>query len=209
MNELGFDPSGSTARSTRDVIIQAAWECFRQFGPRKTTIADISRAANLSRGTVYLYFKDKSAILQATAENASKSFYAALADSMRGLVSLEEQFASAAVFVCRSKQQLRHWEKLFDAEAVAVLLTSDGVLLRECVEFLSPYIESATATGEVRADLDVGSAAEWFARILFSLYSTPSPLLDLDDPATVKRFVESHVIAGFAPRRQTLSRANR
>ena len=36
MNELGFDPSGSTARSTRDVIIQAAWECFRQFGPRKT-----------------------------------------------------------------------------------------------------------------------------------------------------------------------------
>jgi hypothetical protein len=39
-------------------------------------------------------------------------------------------------------------------------------LLRECVDFLAPHLAAAKLTGEVRKDLDIQSAREWFARIL-------------------------------------------
>jgi hypothetical protein len=90
-------------------------------------------------------------------------------------------------------------EKYFDEEAVSLLLTKDAaVLLRECVDFLAPHLAAAKITGEVRKDLDIQSAGEWFARILFSLFSTPSSTLDMDDPEVVADFVRAHVVQGFA-----------
>jgi hypothetical protein len=85
------------------------------------------------------------------------------------------------------------------------------VLLRECVDFLAPHVAAAKLTGEVRKDLDVQSAGEWFARILFSLFSTPSSTLDMDNPDVVADFVRAHVVRGFAndrprPRRAADSR---
>jgi hypothetical protein len=55
------------------------------------------------------------------------------------------------------------------------------VLPGECVDFFAPYLSAAKLAGEFRNDLDVGAAGEWFARILFSLFSTPSSSLDMDE----------------------------
>ena len=72
------------------------------------------------------------------------------------------------------------------------------MLLRECVDFLAPHLAAAKLTGEVRKDLDIQASGEWFARILFSLFSTPSSTLDMDDPDVVADFVRAHVVRGFA-----------
>jgi hypothetical protein len=81
---------------------------------------------------------------------------------------------------------------------VSLLLTKNAaVLLRECAEFLSPYLTAAKLTGEVRKDLEVAAAGEWFARMLFSLFSTPSSTLDMDDDSVVAEFVRSHAVRGF------------
>jgi hypothetical protein len=66
-------------------------------------------------------------------------------------------------------------------------------LLRECVDFLAPHLAAAKLTGEVRKDLDIQCAGEWFARILFSLFSTPSSALDMDNPDVVEDFVRAHL----------------
>jgi hypothetical protein len=86
-----------------------------------------------------------------------------------------------------------------NADEVSLLLTKNAaVLLRECGEFLAPYINAAKLTGEVRKDLDVAAASEWYARMLFSLFSTPSSTLDMDDDEVVAAFVGAHVVRGFA-----------
>ena len=72
------------------------------------------------------------------------------------------------------------------------------MLLRECVEFFAPYLSAARLTGEVRKDLDVRAAGEWFARILFSLFSTPSSTLDMGNADVAAEFVRAHVVRGFA-----------
>jgi hypothetical protein len=93
---------------------------------------------------------------------------------------------------------LPSWGEAFDAERVALITTVySTVLLTDFITFLSPYLEIAKTRGEVSADLDVGAAAEWVARLFFSLFTTPSPHLDFDDPEVARAFVETFAVAGL------------
>ncbi|OBF62473.1 TetR family transcriptional regulator [Mycobacterium sp. 852002-53434_SCH5985345] len=193
------------AADTRELIVESAYACFRKQGLQKATIVDIARTAGVSRSTIYEYFSDKRAIIEACAEHASEWFYREMSRAMDRGGSLEEKLSQAAVFVTQARRSIAS-EKYFDEDAVSLLLTKDAaVLLRECVDFFAPYLLAARLTGEVRKDLDIEAAAEWFARILFSLFSTPSSIRDMDDPEVAAEFVRAHVVRGFAgdrPRRR-------
>src|ERR1700748_287857 len=168
------------AADTSELIVKSAYACFRKQGLQKTTIVDIAKTANVSRSTIYEYFSDKGAILEACAEQASEQFYREMSNAMDQGGTLEEKLSRAAVFVTQARRVIASG-KYFDEDAISLLLTKDAaVLLRECVDFFAPYLSAAKLTGEVRKDLDVVAAGEWFARILFSLFSTPSLSLDLD-----------------------------
>jgi AcrR family transcriptional regulator len=187
-----------TGADTRELIIESAYTCFRKQGLQKATIVDIARAARVSRSTIYEYFRDKAAIIEACAEHTSEQFYRQMSTAMDRGGSLEDKLARAAVFVTQARRVIAS-EKYFDEEAVSLLLTKDAaVLLRECVDFLAPHLAAAKLTGEVRKDLDIQASGEWFARILFSLFSTPSSTLNMDDPDVVTDFVRAHVVQGFA-----------
>jgi AcrR family transcriptional regulator len=187
-----------TTTDTRVVIIEAALKCFRTQGLRKTTIVDITRTAGVSRSTVYEYFGDKAAIVEACAEHVSQLFYRELALAMDRGRTLEDRLSRAAIVVTRGRQLIEP-EKYFDADEVNLLLTKNAaLLLRECGEFLTPYLTAAKLTGEVRKDLDVEAAAEWFSRILFSLFTTPSTRLDTSDTEAVSAFVREHAVRGFS-----------
>jgi hypothetical protein len=56
--------------------------------------------------------------------------------------------------------------------------------------------------------LDVEAAAEWFSRILFSLFTTPSARLDTTDPQVVSAFVREHAVRGFAGQSPSRPRRN-
>jgi AcrR family transcriptional regulator len=188
----------ATATDTRELIVESAYTCFRKQGLQKATIVDIAKTAGVSRSTIYEYFRDKSAIVEACAEHASEQFYRQMSTAMDRGSSLEDKLSRAAVFVTQARRVIAS-EKYFDEEAISLLLTKDAaVLLRECVDFLAPHLAAARLTGEVRKDLDIQSAGEWFARILFSLFSTPSSTLDMDDPDVVAEFVRAHLVRGFA-----------
>jgi AcrR family transcriptional regulator len=196
----------TTAADTREVIIEAAIACFGRHGLTKTTVVDIARAADVSRSTVYEYFRDKAEIVEACAEHSSQKFYREMAKAIGKGDSLEDKLTLAAVFVTRARRFLEP-EMYFDADEASLLLTKNAaVLLRECGEFLAPYLAAAKLTGEVRKDLDVVAAGEWFARMLFSLFSTPSSTLDMDDDEIVADFVRSHVVRGFTNDRAGRSR---
>lgn len=189
------------ATDTRELIVESAFICFGRQGLDKATIVDIAKQAGVSRSTVYEYFSDKGAIVEACAEHASERFYCEMSKAMDRGGSLEDKLSRAAVFVTQARRAISS-EKYFDEDAISLLLTKDAaVLLRECVDFFAPYLSAARLTGEVRRDLDVEAAGEWFARILFSLFSTPSSTLDMDDPEVAAEFVRAHVVRGFASER--------
>lgn len=191
--------TNATALDTRAVLISAAFACFRTQGLRKTTIVDIARAAEVSRSTFYEYFGDKETIVEACAEAASQRFYRKLARAIErdGGSTLEEKLVRAGIFVAQARRLVEP-ELYFDQELIDLMLTKSAVpILRDCSEFLAPYMSAARLTGEVRSDLDIHSAAEWFARMLLSLFTTPSPYINLSDDNAVAGFVRPYVVRGF------------
>jgi AcrR family transcriptional regulator len=198
----------ATATDTRGAIISAAFACFRNFGLRKTTIVDIARAADVSRSTFYEYFRDKETIVEACAEAASQRFYRNMAKAIDrdGGSTLEDKLVRAAVFVTQARQVVEP-EAYFDQQEVNLMLTKNAAtLLAECSEFFAPYVAAARVTGEVRSALEISTATEWFARMLFSLFTTPSPYIDMRDDDAVANFVRPYVVRGFTEDRATKAR---
>jgi AcrR family transcriptional regulator len=98
----------ATATDTREVIIESAIGCFGRQGLTKTTVVDIARAADVSRSTVYEYFRDKAEIVEACAEHSSQRFYREMARAMGRGESLEDKLTLAAVFVARAVRRARN-----------------------------------------------------------------------------------------------------
>ncbi|ULE35559.1 TetR/AcrR family transcriptional regulator [Mycobacterium sp. IDR2000157661] len=197
----------AVAVDTRDAIISAAFACFRTRGLAKTTIVDIARAAEVSRSTFYEYFRDKETVVEACAEAASQRFYRNMAKAIdrHGGSTLEGRLVRAAVFVCQARQVVEPEAYFDDAEVNLMMTKNAATLLKECADFFAPYVTAARLTGEVRADLEVATATEWFARMLFSLFTTPSPTIDMRDDDAVADFVRAYVVNGFLdglPRRR-------
>ena len=87
------------------------------------------------------------------------------------------------------------------AEEPEAFAETVGVGLREMMPgmavFWHPYLEAARSCGEVRADLDVARAGEWVMRVVLSLVTVPGDAVDIDDPSSVRCFVEEFVVVGL------------
>ncbi|ORV52162.1 TetR family transcriptional regulator [Mycobacterium florentinum] len=65
MNQLGR-PVGADSEETRRRIITAAMRCVAEVGYSQASIREIARAADMTSGSLYHYFPNKSELLHAT-----------------------------------------------------------------------------------------------------------------------------------------------
>lgn len=70
-------PKTEKSKYTKAKILQIAKEVFAQKGFQKTTVKDITKAADLGYGTFYLYFKDKKEVFNALVEQVEDELYTA------------------------------------------------------------------------------------------------------------------------------------
>lgn len=68
MREQLGRPVGANAEQTRRRILTAAMRCVAEVGYSQTTIREIARAADMTSGSLYHYFPNKSELLKATGE---------------------------------------------------------------------------------------------------------------------------------------------
>lgn len=58
----------------RDKILQAAIECFTNFGYEKTTMSDIGKRVGLNKASLYYHYKDKLALYNAVVEKIRSKY---------------------------------------------------------------------------------------------------------------------------------------
>jgi AcrR family transcriptional regulator len=177
-----------TAR--REQILAAARTCFLHHGLHNTSMQDLIAEAGLSVGAVYRYFKSKTDIINAIAENVAgvlatylKEIAARdlpLVESM-GLVldALDEQLGPDGNF----RLALQIW-------AEAVIDPAIGEIVRLRYESMrsafSIFAASAIRHGELPADADVDAVAA----VLFGMmpgYALQALLVGNPDKATYLR----------------------
>jgi AcrR family transcriptional regulator len=191
--------AGATDDSTRTRILQAALECFMQLGISRTSLHDVARHAQVSRGTVYRYFSERQELIDATIELRGQRYYQEAARKMDVHDTLAEQIGAFGEVVGRNVADFsRH--RLRDDESMFMRLSAsdrDGAL-RRMSHFLVPYVEAAKQRGEVRRDVDAEEGAEWLARMLMSVTAMQSSsAFDVRRPKTVGKFMATYGVAGL------------
>jgi AcrR family transcriptional regulator len=180
-------------------FLDAAVRCLERSGIRRTTMVQVADEAGVSRAWLYRNFPDKASLLGAALLRQDEVFWADARARISRRRSLAAQVAEAVSYSRRQQPgalvlRLRESEP----EACAAIL---GAGLRQAMPgmalFWRPYLEQARARGEVGADIDIARAAEWVMRIVLSLITVPGDAVDIDDPTSVRRFVEDFLVVGL------------
>ena len=82
----------------RRALLDAAYELFLERGTAKTSVEDITSRAKVAKGTFYLYFQDKGAVMQALLGRVSYQLLNDACEAVERQTGLES-FAEKMVFV--------------------------------------------------------------------------------------------------------------
>lgn len=201
VNERGGEITHLADRgSSADRILGAADNCFSRYGFRKTSMEDIAREAGVSRRSVYRHFPDKMILFHAVRDARAREYLDEIVRGTARVSGLSAQIEQVWRFTIRFLREdpIHAANHPSDPDSLARAVTTEGRdLLAMAMEVIIPLIEHARETGEVRGDLDVDRAAEWIARMVFSLAATPSVTFDRDDPEQTTAFIREFLVPGL------------
>jgi AcrR family transcriptional regulator len=187
--------------STADRILDAAETCMSRLGLRRVSMTDVALQAGVSRGSVYVHFRDRASLVDAVLTRVASRFVTSSAPAVRGRRTLAGQVGEAAVFIRRHLgDDLLTLRLPAEGESLMATLLSAQIdrLLVAWVDFWLPLLADAERRGEIRPGLDHRRASEWIVRIMLSFAVMPSVTFDVDNPDAVRSFVHDHLIAGLA-----------
>ncbi len=171
----------------RRQILDAARRCFRAKGLQNTTMQDLIQEADLSVGAVYRYFKSKTDIVAAIAEEIIRRFDPLLApdsptgpptllDGMRQVLRLvDQELGPDGVFPVA----LQVWGAATTDPALAAIVRERYTEIRTRLAILAA---AARETGELPADADPDAVAATLLSIAsgYALQRTLTGSPDLD-----------------------------
>jgi AcrR family transcriptional regulator len=102
----------TTQAARREHILDAAEECFARSGFRGTTMQDICKAAKVSAGALYLYFRSKEELIAGIAERDR----AKLAGKLSELAAAPDLLAALAKLAEYYGQEEPHYKRLLWVE---------------------------------------------------------------------------------------------
>jgi AcrR family transcriptional regulator len=168
--------------STRERILDAAFEAVTRFGLSRFTTLDVARLAGLSRQSVYRYFDSKDALIQALVVREEEAFLEGVRAAYARHHRLEDAMREATLFCLRTAREHPLLGRLLAMEPEVLLpylTTRGGPVISRARQVLE---ELAVGRAGVRTEL-VHRAADIGVRAIVSYTLTPSE----DDPEDIAR----------------------
>lgn len=185
------------AQSGREAILAAARTCYDKKGIAGTTLGDIAREARISRRTVYRYFENKGAIIQAIVDEQAMAF---LHEMQQALHKDTDDFPTLLkqymiYLVTKGPQAPGHQLLLGDknVQETRRYYFSSPVITGMWQNLMQKPFEKAQADGTIRPSLAFSDLTAWAARIVYSFIQSPV------DKKTLSRLLDEFVIAAITP----------
>ena len=152
------------AKGIREKIIDTSWELFHEKGFGETTINDIIREADISKGTFYYYFRSKDNLLDTLSEILDREYERLEKEEQEGMDSFDK--------LCWLNYEVhRYIENNINYSLLAYLYSAQIVkndtssLLdrnRYYYRYLARLIESGVRKGELTDKLTAGEMISLF-----------------------------------------------
>jgi len=180
-------------------ILEATYACVARWGLAKTTVEDAAREAGLSRATVYRYFPGgRDELVDAVVAWQYQQFFARLYEEVRDASSLDEVLERGLALARRSilEHEVLHKVLVTEPDVLLPKLTVESARTVALIAgFLVPYLVDE----ELAPGVDVHGAADYLARMILSLISSPGHW-DLAKPSEVAMLVRTELLAGVVAR---------
>ena len=164
-------------KPVRERLLDAAEGCLEQFGPQKTSMEDVARAAGMSRATVYRYFENRDALLLGVASRQASSLAAEAISYLAQFNTISDWLVEGLLFTLRELPSRPVFASLvtsLDSRASGNLFLGSTGLVQIGVNVLQPIFANAKAQGRLRDDVDPEMLVEWLLRVLWTYLNTPS-----------------------------------
>jgi AcrR family transcriptional regulator len=179
-------------------ILDGARRVARRYGMSKLRMNEVAAEAGVSRASVYKYFLDRDALVQALIDWAVFCYGEDLHEAVESTRGLDNQIF-ASVLVARA-----YWDADEEYGQEWYRPYRDRVITRQAEKFLplmmdalGPALADAQVEGLVRMELDIDQAAEWLARIIHSMAVTPGITFEERDHSAILAFLRSFAIVGL------------
>ena len=188
----------------KERIIQSAIECFSKYGLDKTRMEEVSQKAELSKGTLYLYFKSKEDLFYVICDNNLKvlkeqlSQILATTKTKEDLVSNVEQF-----YENFHRIEKRENEKIF-CEIIAESARNpklQKMLYAQRVKTFNvvrEYLDHQMEKGFFRKDTDTKAIASGFVALYDGLIASEFLGISMNDSINSWRSTVRTIIAGIS-----------
>jgi AcrR family transcriptional regulator len=165
--------------AARERLLDAAEECFDQFGASKTSIEDVARQAKVSRSTVYRYFDGRNELLAAAYMRENSAVFDRVKVLMAEPGTFAERVVRVTVRAINAMRSGRYFPMLFNSDGA--LLSSQAIIASKLFykaghDTMRPFFEEAQTRKEVSRGLDLDDFIEWHLRLIFSFAMFDSPI---------------------------------
>jgi AcrR family transcriptional regulator len=136
---------------TRQCILVAAWDLFRQVGFRKTTVADIAGALGMSSANIYRFFPSKDALTAAICRNQLDLLVGTARKAAAGPGSASERIRAVLMSLYRDlREQMTNHKRVHEVVAVALEEEWPAIdeFLEACKATVAGLVEQGQASGE-------------------------------------------------------------
>jgi AcrR family transcriptional regulator len=146
-------PVGADGEQTRRRIITAAMRCVADVGYSQATIREIARAADMTSGSLYHYFPNKSELLKATSEEVEAIVLPRLRAAIAQTGDPDDAVARLDAVLDESKRLIRDYPSL--AAFLRAVRAQDPLRV-----VVTEIVEDARLQGQLSPDADAGAAVE-------------------------------------------------
>lgn len=171
-------------KPVRERLLDAAEACLRQFGPQKTSMEDVARAAGMSRATVYRYFENRDALLLGVASRQAASLATEAIGFLGQFDNIGDWLVEGLLYTLREIPKRPVFASLvtsLDSSSASNLLLGSTGLIQIGVNVLHPMFANAKQQGLLRDDVDIDMLIEWLLRVLWTYLNAPSQVATDED----------------------------
>ncbi|QZH58410.1 TetR/AcrR family transcriptional regulator [Mycolicibacterium farcinogenes] len=176
----------------RSRLLDAAEQCYAEFGPSRTKMAHIATRAGIHRTTIYSYFRNRDEVLTACYLRAASIVLDAAEACWTTDSPFIDQLVDACVVGISVARDLPALRVLIDRNelpyAQTVAAASDAWRNR-LYEAFGRRLAVAAAAGAVRTDVTAETQAQWVVRICISLTVEPGRPEDGGDRGVLQAFL--------------------
>ena len=130
----------------KDIILDAAEEAIRRFGPHKANICDAAKALKVSHAAIYRYFENKTALWNAVTERWLNRIFAPLEPILHEDLPVEKKLQRWLTLLVQGKRKSAFDDPEMFANYTAMAADASEVLERHMEQLVS-QLESIIIQG--------------------------------------------------------------